>query len=360
MKKLFTLSCVLMFGSLYGQITITNADLPSANDTARISRADANTPVDLTLTGANYTWDFSFLTPVSQDVDSFISVFSTPLVYSFVFGFNSNLVQRGVDVAAFPGAPISDVYGFYNKSSNNFKQTGYGASINGQSVPVDFNSDDIIYDFPVNFGNIDSSDSDYSLIIPNLAAAVGNQRRVNVVDGWGNVTTPYGTFSALRIVSTLTGEDSLYLDTLGQGFSAQRPLTREYKWMANGQDIPVLQINTVDNFGNENVTAIIYRDSVRVLSSLMNIPAPVALNLYPNPVKDAMVVASIKVEKMGQATIDILSYDGRLISRSTEWLMPGTQTLAVRGADQRLDAGVYLVRISFAGQQFVGRLMVQH
>ncbi|MBK9638651.1 MAG: hypothetical protein IPO63_12870 [Bacteroidetes bacterium] len=266
------------------QITITNADLPSSGDQIQFSEAAITTPVDVTITGANYLWDFSMLQHTSQDVDTFLTVLSTPLVYAFVFGFNSNQAMRGVDLSAVPQVPITDVYGFFNRSSSNYKQTGYGASISGITTPISFNNHDIIYDFPVNFGNIDSSDSDYSIVIPGLATAIGSQHRVNVVDGWGDITTPYGTFNALRIVSTLTGEDSVYLDTLGFGFSSPRQLTREYKWLANGQDIPILQINTTELLGIETVTLIKYRDSLRVPTALQEIRVEdLQLSLSPNP-----------------------------------------------------------------------------
>lgn len=87
------------------QITITNADLPSSGDQIQFSQAAVSTPVDLTLTGANYLWDFSQLQHTSQDVDTFLSVLSTPLVYAFVFGFNSNQAMRGVDLSAVPQVP---------------------------------------------------------------------------------------------------------------------------------------------------------------------------------------------------------------------------------------------------------------
>lgn len=100
--------------------------MPSGGDTARFSNASPLSTVDLTLTGANYTWDFSFLQSTGQDVDTFLAVTSTPLVYILVFGFNSNVAKRGLDLSAFPQVPVTDIYNFYSKSSNNFRQMGYG------------------------------------------------------------------------------------------------------------------------------------------------------------------------------------------------------------------------------------------
>lgn len=341
------------------QITITNADLPSSGDMIQFSEAAATTPVDVTLTGANYTWDFSMLQYASQDVDTFLSVFATPLVYNLVFGFNSNQATRGIDLSAFPQVPISDVYGFFNKSSNNYKQTGYGASINGITTPISFINHDIIYDFPINFGNQDSSDSNYSIVIPGLASAIGSQHRVNNVDGWGSITTPYGTFNALRIVSTLTGEDSIYLDTLGFGFSSPRQLTREYKWLANGQDIPILQINTTEVLGTETVTLIKYRDSLRVPTAINEINNDLQLTLSPNPSKGGNVFLNSQSTKSVDLFCSIYSVDGQLVYQQSLKIPAGNQQVQLSTGENSLSSGTYIIHLSNSSSSSFLKMMVQ-
>lgn len=361
MKKIIPLLVLLLSVSeSFSQITITNADVASAGDTVRFSTASPLSVVDLTLTGTNYTWDFSSLQPVSQDVDTFLSVTSTPLVYVLVFGFSSNVAKKGFDLSALPAVPVSDIYNFYNRSSNNYRQTGFGASLNGITTPLSFNSPDIIYDFPVNFGNIDSSDSDYSLSIPGLASAVGSQRRVNEVDGWGSITTPYGTFNALRIKSTITGEDSLYLDTLGQGFAAPRPLTREYKWLANGQDIPVLEIVTSELVaGIETISSIRYKDSLRT-TGLSSIPY-LATDPYlsPNPSRNHDVLATLDLQQSAEVEIHIRSIEGKLLDQKVIYLNSGKQNILVKSSSLSLSPGVYLVSFVVQNEQHTIRMVVE-
>jgi hypothetical protein len=361
MKKIVALLFFCLYGmNSYSQITVTNADFASAGDTARFSTASPMSAVDLTLTGANYTWDFSFLQPVSQDVDTFLSVTSTPFVYVLVFGLSSNVAKKGFDLSALPAVPVSDIYNFYNRSSNNYRQTGFGASVSGITTPLSFNSPDIIYDFPVNFGNIDSSDSDYSLAIPGLASAVGSQRRVNTVDGWGSVTTPYGTFNALRIKSTITGEDSLFLDTLGQGFAAPRPLTREYKWLANGQDIPVLEIVTSELVaGVETVNSIRYKDSIRTtgLNAIPYLSGEPALS--PNPSRNHDVLATIDLKQPAVVGIFIRSIEGKLLDQKSVDLNSGKQNILVKSSSLSLSPGVYLVSFVVQNEQFTTRMVVE-
>ncbi|MBP6511182.1 MAG: T9SS type A sorting domain-containing protein [Bacteroidia bacterium] len=361
MKKVYSVLLSFLLPVLSSaQITITNADLPSSGDQIQFSQAAVTTPVDLTLTGANYLWDFSQLQHTSQDVDTFLSVLSTPLVYAFVFGFNSNQAMRGVDLSAVPQVPISDVYGFYNKSASNYKQTGYGASITGITTPISFNNHDIIYQLPMAFGNVDSSDSDYSIIIPGLATAIGSQHRVNVVDGWGDITTPYGTFSALRIVSTLTGEDSIYLDTLGFGFSAPRQLTREYKWLSTGQDIPVLQINTTELLGIETVTLIKYRDSLRVPTALHEVRVEdMQLSISPNPSNGNEIYLNSVSEKSAELNCAIYALDGRLVHRQALSIQSGSQKIKLGSEDFKLSTGSYVVNVSNSSSSSSMKLVVQ-
>ena len=55
---------------------------------------------------------------------------------------------------------------------------------------------------------------------------------------------PYGTFDALRVMTTIGERDSIYIDSLGIGFNTPVVTTKEYKWLGLSQGVPLLQINT--------------------------------------------------------------------------------------------------------------------
>lgn len=358
LKKLLILLVLALPQLGSAQITVTNADMPSANDLIRFSLAPPSTVVNLTQSGANATWDFSGLVAQSQDIDSFLSVTSAPLTYLLAFGFTSNLYSRGEGLNSIAGVQFSDVQNFYNKSTTSYRQTGFGANVNGLPTPIVFGNDDFIYRFPLVFGDIDTSDSDYSLVVPGLAAVSGEQRRINVVDGWGSLTTPYGSFNTLRVVTTLTGEDSVFLDTLGFGFTFPRPLTREYKWIANGQDIPVLQINTTEQlFGQETVTRIKYRDSLRVFTGLQAIRKE-TLNpvIFPNPTSENTTIR-FQLERFGAVELSLVDASGRVVylrnaeesAGELQWVLP------VR--ELNLPNGIYAVHLRTPDGVWAGRLM---
>lgn len=361
MKNTFTLFILLICSTvLHAQITINSADMPSSGDIIRFSTAANNTTVNLLQTGAGQTWDFSYLQPIGQSLDTFVSVTSTPITYLLTFGFTSNLAARGIQLSSIGFLPVNNGYSFYNKNASGFRQKGFGAELNGIPVPVPYNNDDDIYLFPLNFGDQDTSDSDYNVTIPGQGSAIGNQRRINHVDGWGTVITPYGSFSALRILSVLTGEDSLYLDTLGFGFNLQRALTKEYKWLANGQDIPVLQINTTtNNFGVESVSLIRFRDSLRAFASVPeNLPFIAEPRLYPNPTAGSDVMAVMDLKTPTEVTLDILDPSGRLISRRELFLSSGIQQVQVKSSDLQLNAGLYFVCFRVGNESRTARLIV--
>ncbi len=333
MKKLATAILLLFFSNAANsQITIVTGDFATGGDTLRVSTtnsAPANT--SLATNGLNALWDYSALVPASQDIDTFLSVASTGAIYSIYFanfGFNSNranIAARGLDLSAAGGAvPITDVYNFFYNSSANYKQVGFGANISGVSTPVPYGNKDIVYNFPCNYGNVDSSDSNYSINVPSQGYAEGQQHRVNHVDGWGTVITPFGTFNALRVVSELTGSDSVFISSFGFGFSFPRTKTREYKWLTTNGDIPVLQINVNVNGQNETVTSIRYRDIYRDLTvGLTNNSQPIDARILPNPSSGGTVTIELSNLKNGQCEIGVYAINGTLLKNITKNAVEG-------------------------------------
>jgi hypothetical protein len=320
MKKLLLLALLIVSNTaLFSQITITDADMPSAGDTFRISNGLITPAIDPVPSGSNYTWDFSTLEWISQDVDSFVTVGSTSAVYSLVFAnvpfnpYRSNMAARGPQLPAIPQVSLTDVFYFYYNTAASYQQSGYGAAINGFNTPIPFNNKDRIYDFPVDFGNMDSSDSDFQISIPGLGFYGHEQHRVNNTDGWGTLITPYGSFNTLRIKSDITANDSIYLDTLGIGFALPVQLTTEYKWLGQQEEVPLLQINTATNAGMEIITSIRYRDSLRTLTSLQE---PIVVNeissVYPNP-STGTVVIDLQSLTSGEAEISLQDISGRQV-----------------------------------------------
>ena len=354
MKKSILLLAAL-FSSISGfaQITITTSDMPSSGDTFRISNGFIDPVIDPVPTGASFLWDFSTLQMVTQDVDSFVSVSSTGTIFSLIFSnlpFNpnrANLAAKGPDIPSVPQITLSDVLYFYYNSSASYQVSGYGATINGLQVPIPFNNKDNVYNFPLNFGNIDSSDSDFQLSLPGIGFYGHDQRRVNEVDGWGTLITPFGTFNTIRVKSMITSNDSLYLDSLGTGFGFSLPPTTEYKWLGAQSGIPLLQITTSNTFGTDIITSIVYRDSARTTTGLVEDITDVDGNfeVYPNPAGSQVTVDLMLLERE-EIAIALISADGKRVHP----LWSGALNQGFNSIDLNLESysiadGVYLIEV---------------
>lgn len=246
------------------QISITQSAMPGNNDTIRYSTANG-VGLDLKLgtKGSNQTWDYSDLTPTGQDLYSYKSANSTP--YAFYF-FN----QIGLKTADSLGAltfTFRNIYSFYTKSSSVFKAEGIGYSYSGIPLSSKYSDDDEVYQFPLNYNDSDVSTFHFKFSIPgvNTFAYAQSGKRINDVDGWGSIKTPYKTYNnVLRVKTTL-----LQVDTIITQF-AKIPVPRPqviYKWLSADEKIPVLEIAGTEVGGVFTPNQIRYRDKFLGLSN---------------------------------------------------------------------------------------------
>ena len=285
---------------------IDRTDMPASTtaapvDSLRLSVASPVLPASappLTRRGANQTWNYSSLTPASQRVEQFVAL-PAVATYQFAFGPLLGGVNRAtvaspqnLPIPAGLALPISDPYQFFNTSGagvtpSTFRSVGYGATVSGFSLPVTYRSQaeqDVIYRFPLSFASApDSSNSFFSISVPGTGFLSQKRKRVNKPDAWGTLTTPFGTFQTVRVVTRLEDHDSISVGGISQGFDV--PVTREYKWLAKTQHVPVLTITTTLIAGQETVTNVEYRDIYRRIIRLgtRDAVADAALAAYPNP-----------------------------------------------------------------------------
>jgi hypothetical protein len=230
------------------QITITLTDMPNVGDSLFVTSTFVPMGLDYTESGADFTWDFSGLTGGAQDEEIFVAVSSTPLLYQAVFNWPpwnppATIASPDDDFSLIPGVAFTDYYDFFKEQNASYTSVGFGVTINNIPVPVKYNNPEMLYKFPLSYGNSsDSSESFYSISIPDLGYYETYRKRVNTVDGWGTLITPFGTFATLRIKSFLTIRDSIYVDSLQTGIPVKRDIT-EYKWMGNGFGVPLLKVS---------------------------------------------------------------------------------------------------------------------
>jgi hypothetical protein len=244
MKKLVIFLSFITFSvGIMAQITITRDDMPDVGDTIRLSNAALLFGIDPSATGPGFTWDFTSLEPQSQVVEGYVSPQSTPFIYQIIFNQSvANLASPLQSLDFLPGFEVTDAYIFYKESATNYVRAGYAAAIMGVPVPMKFDHPELLYTFPLQENSpADSSLSAYSLELPGIGFFSIERKRVNEVDGWGSLSTPFGTFNTLRVKSEVFERDSLFIDSLQIGVPVNRHYT-EFQWLANGFGIPVLTI----------------------------------------------------------------------------------------------------------------------
>lgn len=316
--------------------------------------------VDHTLTGANYYWDFSSLTPFAQRLYRF----EAPAAIPFNFLSSVAFLNPSPDSLPIIGGVPSNFTDYFKNGSSGYRQNGMTfqyLSLTTFQIPVVFTSNDYVYNFPLNYGDLDTSDGAYAINFPPLPYIGETIHRENNADGWGTLVTPYGTFNALRVVSKIQRIDTISLDSV-TGFSIPRPLEIEYKWLAHGIPVPVLEIDAQILFNAEVITSVIYRDIYHDNLPQVGINEAQQLisssSVYPNPANENCYVT---FNMAGAAPVEIVLTDisGRVIkSFGKEMSLPGTNNrlLELNG----IAAGSYVINIRSGDYSLSQKLVLMH
>ncbi|NSW45235.1 MAG: T9SS type A sorting domain-containing protein [Bacteroidales bacterium] len=283
MKHLITLILLFFFTNIFAQITITQTDLPTVNDTIYYKMGIINN-FDSNVTGANVVWDFSQVSFNNQRADTIISVTSTPIVYNVIFNFTiANLAfinQTPPSLGV--GITVSDYYDFYKKTSSYYRKAGFGATINGVQTPVKYDYPELYFKLPLTYGTTDSSVSSYGLSIPNYGYYGQTINRKHIADGWGTLITPFGTYNAIRVKETVNITDTIFSESMNFGYTINRPVSYEYYWLANGMKGHVVKIT---KNGPSNIIEVRY-DPLLFVNNLSNTD----IYVFPNPAANQLFI----------------------------------------------------------------------
>jgi hypothetical protein len=368
LKNYFTVSAFLATSIASAQITITSSDMPAGGESILTSISTGIGSVDPALTGPNYNWDFSTLTPSAQRLEVFTSggAFTSPynLLYGIFAGASAATYGKDnftIGLLPIPGFTITSAYDFYKKSSSSLKQVGLAYTINDSiPLPFEYSLADITYKFPMNYSNTDSCNFKFGPhhLIPSGSLPFyygGSGKRVNKVDGWGTLITPFGTFSTLRIKSVITETDTMNVS--GTGLPVPIPERIEYKWLAAGKKVPVLQIDQSAGI----TTSVIYLDSLRQEVPYIGI-AEVSnakdFSVYPNP-SSSDVTVSFSLTTSSKVKISVTNTIGQAKSIiANKSFSEGRQTISVNVNELNLAPGIYFVNLESDGGRSVKKLVI--
>lgn len=341
-KLIYTLIFLFPLILLKGQITVTESDMPVPGDSIRQS-SGLISDIGMTIAeGPNQTWDYSNLTPISQDVTDFIDIGQMPFTYQAVFNNPLNPDKRaeygitdslGINI---PNLQVSNPFTFYRKNSTEYGIIGFGVTMSGFSIPGAYDNLDLFYEFPLNYGDSSSSNSVSGQTVPGLGYVERKVNRENKVDGWGTLITPYGTFDVLRVKSEVIQRDSIKFDSLAAfpGITTNRT---EIRFLGKGHGLPLMTIEQQFGF----TTSVQYIDSVRSLNTSIKKSLAKDFTMFPNPVNN-------KLTLLWEADYDILTIYNISGQEIFNDAVSGKQRYELN-ADKILSKGIYVIEMKGRG-----------
>ncbi len=253
--------------------------MPQAGDTIRFSVAPLDTAVlfGYQNNGPNQSWNFDSLTAIRQGLDEYFASSSTP----YSGQVSGRIGFKVTDTLSLGGVSLYDVYDFFQNTSAEYAQDYRAASVpTGLSWPFPavltlapaFSDRDEVYQFPLNYLDRDSSTFDFAYTNALIGAYYGsNGYRINEVDAWGTIITPYDTFNTIRVITDVVSYDSVSFGGNSFGINSH---SREYKWLSTQERIPVFSLSgnvVLNQFIPTNVQ---FRDTAKGLPPIF---APIAL-----------------------------------------------------------------------------------
>lgn len=239
-KYIFIASLFLVSMAAQAQI-ITRPDLYSAGDKASLY-TDTSGLGGPGASGSNASWDFSAAQEHYSSVQKIVTASSTGMA------------------ATFPGADLAlteDDSTFIFFSIDNFAYTVYGFGTTMAGVDPSVLSPartelSLPLQFSDQFGSSYRSEVsiDGSQLGVHRIIVVRNTQLLKTVDARGSISTPAGTYDALRIFETEISEDSVFIQLTAATppmFSGDVSMdtVRKYQWLAEDHGFPVAEFEPI-------------------------------------------------------------------------------------------------------------------
>ncbi|HMW74620.1 MAG TPA: T9SS type A sorting domain-containing protein [Saprospiraceae bacterium] len=332
MKKFtFLIAFVCSMVNVNAQIIVTNAAWPKAGDTTKLANDSESGYLLAPAQATNGNWDFSNLKEESIDLKSFAPA------------------SQGNGFADFPTAELysksnfADVY--YNVTNSAFEILGYKGDILGFGFPLVvkgkpaaverrnpmkyFDISNTEYTFGATFSAELLPDSLFSGIpfTPDSVRFGQNIKRLDVVDSWGKLKIPLGTYDVLREkrTSIQTIKLEVKIPVLGWtdvsnffGGAGGTPDTSvAYHYIANGSTEPIMVLNcTATGDTIQDIDFKTNKTKVGIFSPSLSIGK---LNIFPNPANHFIELNTTGIIE-GKAHLMITDLLGKTMREETDIL----------------------------------------
>ena len=316
MKKtlLIISSLLVVITGSKAQITISSNDITIPTHLVYQAIDSVHTGISVGSAGANQTWNMSTLAQSSKDTLTFESYAWAPNA-NFP---NANLVIKQGWSAQYQYAVNSSSSLSFPGSAGILNLFGYPTQVTQTSTPAE-----IFVPYPYTYNSSFSNnyksfakfyyghDPGVGIVLDSVRDRI-TYKKSGVVDAWGSLTTPLGTFNVIRSKETKVKHDTIdvyYVIGLGAWHNdAQDSMdsTTTYTYWANGIGFPLASA-TMDSTGAVK--------SVQWLTTLpaLGVSEYTALSnetVYPNPAQNEI---NFVADASKQKAIQLFDVTGRLI-----------------------------------------------
>jgi Secretion system C-terminal sorting domain len=330
--KMFLL-LLLLYSSVYSQLTLTSAYNPIPGDVGKYFYCDTTgiMPGD---SGINQNWNFSNLLVNDSSISNYVDPVNTPYFFSFPL---SNVASLNAG---------QSLYSYYKTSSGMYEYMGYAYT----GFLETLSNTEVLMQYPFTYSSLYNDTYSGSGTLSGIQFNVtGTFSRSG--DATGTVNLPFGTYSnALRTKSIQTETDSAI------GFPYVINISSvEYSWYVNILKFPVLTIYYYTLIENGDTTIgkdVYYCNSQLVEISQNGNSIPAIFKLYQNYPNPFNPVTKIKfsLPSVGQRhafDLRLVIYDvlGReIVTLVNEQLTPGTYEVEWNAAIY--PSGIYFYKIT--------------
>ena len=295
------------------QITFTQNDVAGvgkiclrANDTIHTKTAGGINPGTA---GANQTWAFPTLAVGHVDTLTFTNPNWTPAMSSFP---TANLAMKN---------STDTSIAYISNTASGLFILGIYADVagNGTFQPVKENLAEEVNSFPDTYNSAFSNTSKLSFTVPYTKQAGVDSIKVKQTvvkniktDGWGNLTTPLGTFSTLRSSGKVITFDTILahviINNSWVGIATTLDTVKHFSWVANNIGYSLLEFDSTKADTIKNIT---WLKATPTINSVNELSLNHNVFVYPNP---AISTVNFEIKNADASSITLFNIAGERIA----------------------------------------------
>jgi len=256
---------------------------------------DSTCTTPIGTSGANQSWDLSTLKKQKVDTTFVISPNGTAAAGAFP---SSNLAEKQILSALLNQSFIV----YFNSSSTGLTEQGFYENPSTGPLTVPCTPASTVLTFPCTFNTVNNFTSVSPILFPYPVAPNDTEKIQQtdickmVVDGWGTVKTPTGTYNCLRQRRVDTYVDSTFLHNSSTHkwtfVNTSTTIDSNYIWWGNNKGASLAEI-TFNPGSTKPITATYLVNSIATGVAVQSVNS--GMNVFPNPFsKQTMIHLDLK------------------------------------------------------------------